>query len=161
MSPAVETRLIGFRVGGAGAALPLGIVREVTNRPRVVRVPGSHVFVRGVALHSGVALPVYDLLRFEALWSDPRAKADGGRSEGADQLIVCDWGEVAFGLLGERVDLVADAGPAGDSGEEEGVPYGMSGEFVKRVLRLHGEVIVLLDFDRLFASLGVPAAEPR
>jgi chemotaxis signal transduction protein len=156
-----DDRLIGFHLGGAGAALPLAIVREVTERPRVVRVPGTHPFVSGVALHGGVALPVYDLRRFESLW--PGRDIAGARSGGADtdRLIVCDWGEIALGLLGGRVDLVEDVDEAPDGEEREDVRCGMSGDFVKRVLRFHGEAIALLDTDRLFASLGVPAAEPR
>jgi chemotaxis signal transduction protein len=154
-------RLIGFRVGEAGAALPMGIVREVTERPRVVRVPGSHEFVSGVALHGGVALAVYDLQRFEPLWSRPHAAAFAPPGADAGHLIVCDWGEVTLGVLGDRVDLVeeaeADEGFAGN----ETAPYGMSEAYVKSVLRRDGEAIVLLDPDRLFASLGVPAAEPR
>jgi chemotaxis signal transduction protein len=154
-------RLIGFHLDGAGAALPLAIVREVTERPRVVRVPGTHPFVSGVTLHGGVALPVYDLRRFESLWS---GREDAGHRAGAadaDRLIVCDWGEIALGLLGGRVDLVEDAGEARGGEGREDMRCGMSGDFVKRVLRFHGEAIALLDTDRLFASLGVPAAEPR
>ena len=37
MSVRADDRLIGFHLGGAGAALPLALVREVTDRPRVVR----------------------------------------------------------------------------------------------------------------------------
>jgi len=69
VSVRADDRLIGFHLDGAGAALPLALVREVTDRPRVVRVPGTHPFVSGVALRGGVALPVYDLRRFESLWS--------------------------------------------------------------------------------------------
>ena len=152
-------RLIGFRVGSAGAALPIGIVREVTERPRVVRVPGSHEFVSGVALHGGVALPVYDLRRFEPLWSRPRP--DAPQSVTGGHLIICDWGEVSLGVLGDGVDLVEGAVPEASPGESPSAPYGMSEAYVKRVLRRDGEAIVLLDTDRLFASLGVPAAEPR
>ena len=156
---ATGPRLIGFRVGSAGAALPIGIVREVTERPRVVRVPGSHEFVSGVVLHGGVALPVYDLRRFEPLWSRPDACAPPGADAG--HLIVCDWGEVALGVLGDPVDLVEEAVADEGRGESATAPYGMSEAYVKRVLRRDGEAIVLLDTDRLFASLGVPAAQPR
>jgi chemotaxis signal transduction protein len=149
--------LIGFRVGNAGAALPLAIVREVTERPRVVRVPGSHAFVCGVALHGGVAVPVYDLGRFDPLWSGQRPAAPGGE---AGHLIVCDWGEVVLGLLGDRVDLVEEESGEGRDGGAA-APCAMSDAYVKRVLRSDGEAIVLLDTDKLFASLGVPAATPR
>jgi chemotaxis signal transduction protein len=153
-----EGRLIGFQLGDAGAALPLGIVREVTERPRVVRVPGTHPFVTGVVLHGGVALPVYDLQRFESLWSDP-GRAGTARME-ADRLIVCDWGEIGLGLLGGRVDLVVQGEEEPDGADREDAACGLSGDFVKRVLRVHGETMALLDTDRLFASLGVPAAAP-
>ena len=156
MSVRADDRLIGFHLGGAGAALPLAIVREVTERPRVVRVPGTHPFVSGVALRGGVALPVYDLRRFESLWSGREDAGSRGGSADADRLIVCDWGEIALGLLGGCVDLVVEGGE-----EEEGMRCVMSGDFVKRVLRVQGETVALLDTDRLFASLGVPAAEPR
>jgi len=156
VSVRADDRLIGFHLGGAGAALPLALVREVTDRPRVVRVPGTHPFVSGVALRGGVALPVYDLRRFESLWSGRDRTGPLGWSADADRLIVCDWGEIPLGLLGAGVDLVVEGGE-----EEEGMRCVMSGDFVKRVLRVHGETIALLDTDRLFASLGVPAAEPR
>ena len=131
MSVWADDRLIGFHVGGAGAALPLALVREVTDRPRVVRVPGTHPFVSGVALRGGVALPVYDLRRFESLWSGRDRTGPLGWSADADRLIVCDWGEIPLGLLGAGVDLVVEGGE-----EEEGMRCVMSGDFVKRVLRV-------------------------
>ena len=60
---------LAFRVGAARAALPLAVVREVVQEPSVVAVPGSHPHVAGVALHRGLALPVYDLARFPPLWA--------------------------------------------------------------------------------------------
>jgi chemotaxis signal transduction protein len=154
-----DDRLIGFHLDEAGAALPMGIVREVAERPRVVRVPGSHPFVIGVALHGGVALPVYDLRRFEPLWSDRKDAGACAGPAGADRLIVCDWGETGIGFLGARVDLVETRETRRDE-ELEDHRCGMRGEFVKRVLRVRGETIALLDIDRLFPSLGVPVAEP-
>jgi len=152
-----DGRLIGFHLGAAGAALPLGIVRQVTERPRVVRVPGTHPFVNGVALHDGVALPVYHLGRLAPLWSDPDRA--GALRMDADRLIVCDWGETGLGLLGGRVDLVEEGHETPDAGEGD-ARCGLSGDFVKRFLRVRGERIALLDIERLFASLGLPAAAP-
>jgi len=155
-----DERLIGFHVDGAAAALPLAIVREVTDRPGVVRVPGTHPFVSGVALHGGVALPVYDLRRFALLWPGRNPEDPRTAPEVADRLIVCDWGEISLAFLGARVDLVEDRGESPDGEEPEGRPCRMGGDFVKRYLHFHGEAMALLDIDRLFSSLGVPAAEP-
>lgn len=152
--------LNSFRVGGAEAALPLGVVREVVARPPLVRVPGSHSFVSGVALHGGVALPVYDLRQFGPFWSGPRPAPEGGLAAPGEHLIVCDWGEARLALLGERVDLLEPDGtdPAGRAGPDR--RCAVSREFVSDVVRRDDEPVVLLDPDRLFASLGVPAAGP-
>ena len=160
MNVEAEQRFIGFRLGQAGVALPLEVVRLVAEHPRIVRVPGSHPFVKGVVLRDGVAVPAYDLRRFDPLWRTPVSRAPGGIEEAGDQLIVCEWGEAAVGLLGSRVDLMR--GPGSDAGEGKvDETCAMNAQYVTRVLRVSGETIALLDADRLFASMGVPAAEPR
>jgi len=153
--------LIRFRVGDAEAALPVGIVREVTARPRIARVPGSHAFVTGVALHGGVALPVYDLARFAPLWSVPRPRSRERAPVDADHVIVCDWGEARLGLLGNDVDVVPSAPPEESQDRAHASRCGLSPDYVREILHREDEAVLLLDPERLFASLGVPAAEPR
>jgi len=146
---------IRFRVGTAGAALPLALVQEVMACPPIVPVPGSHPQVVGVALCGGMALAVYDLARFAPLWTHPdrvRLEAPAGQA----RLIVCRWGEVVLGLLGHQVDLLADPGGAG-VGETGKVSGELRGDFVSAALDCAGEVVSLIDPDVLFASLGVPA----
>ncbi len=151
--------LIRFRVADAEAALPLGIVREVTTRPRLARVPGSHAFVTGIALHRGMALPVYDLARFEPLWAATRPRPSAPPD--AEHVIVCDWGEARLGLLGDQVDVLP-AGPLErEPDPERARRCGLSPDYVSEILHRDGGAVLLLDPGRLFASLGVPAAEPR
>lgn len=149
--------LIRFKVGGADAALPLGVVREVVQRPPVVPVPGSHSFVSGVALLGGVALPIYDLRRFGPFWTSP---APGLDEVTAEHLIVCDWGEARLGLLGDRVDLMERdrTGSVREPGDEG--RWGVSRQFVETVVRRDEDPVLVLDPGALFASLGVPAAGP-
>jgi chemotaxis signal transduction protein len=152
--------LIRFRVGGAEAALPLDVVREVVERPPVVPVPGSHSFVSGVALVGGVALPVYDLRLFGPFWSEPAPSRNERTAAPSEHLIVCDWGEARLGLLGDRVDLMEQAGRGAlpDRGPEG--RFSVSREFVSDVVRRDEDSVLLLDPGTLFASLGVPAAGP-
>jgi chemotaxis signal transduction protein len=150
--------LIRFQVGGAEAALPLGVVREVVERPPVVPVPGSHSFVSGVALLGGVALPVYDLRLFGPLWSAP--SGNGRTSAPGEHLIVCDWGEARLGLLGDRVDLMEQAGRGTLPDQGPDGRWAVSREFVSDVVRRDEDSVILLDPGTLFASLGVPAAGP-
>lgn len=152
--------LIRFNVGGAEAALPLGVVREVVARPPVVPVPGSHSFVSGVALLGGVALPVYDLRRFGAFWSATGPDRGGPAGAPGEHLIVCDWGEARLGLLGDRVDLLEQEGRGDDRGEAREGGCAVSRKFVRDVVRRDEESVILLNPVTLFASLGVPAAGP-
>jgi chemotaxis signal transduction protein len=160
VSAGADERLIGFRIGGTRAALPLGVVRQVMERPTVVRVPGSRPYVSGVALQDGIAVPVYDLGRFGPLWPEPRSEA-WAESSTAVQLIVCEWGETPLGLLGDRVDILMTDGNTSNGPAVSEPPGGMCRSYVKQIVRVNGEAIALLDADRLFASLGVPAAGPR
>ncbi len=160
MSVAGGPWLISFRVGGAEAALPLGIVREVTARPPITRVPGSHPFVAGIALHGGVALPVYDLVRFAPLWSGPRPAPAERPAAAAEHVIVCDWGEARLGLLGDGVDILEADRAVDTPGGAQVSRCRLSAEYVTEIVLRDNEAVLLLDPERLFASLGVPAAVP-
>ncbi len=146
--------LLTFRVGSARAALPLSIVREVVQAPAIVEVPGSHSQVAGVTLRAGVAVPVYDLVAHAPFWRRPDDTAAAARRRSSAQhLIICGFGEVLVGLLGEQTDFLeaSAAAPGKTSGSEAIRP-----EYVKVQLRSGAEEVTLLDPGKLFASLGVP-----
>ncbi len=155
MSGGSAPSLLGFRVGPVRAALPLALVREIIERPVVVRVPGALPHVGGVILRQGVAVPVYDLGRFAPLWQG-RPDDTAGAPEERRHLIVCDWGDSLVAILAGGVDLLqaGDAGPADDAGPSESLRR----EFVGGMMRHGDSIVALLDPVRLFASLGVPAA---
>jgi twitching motility protein PilI len=52
---------IGFRLAGQALVMPVDEVRELLRYPRLSRVPGTHVWVRGVANVRGRLLTVIDL----------------------------------------------------------------------------------------------------
>ncbi len=158
MSRPRATALLKFRIAGTEVALPLGVVREVIERPRVVPVPGSHPHVAGVALARGLALPVYDLGRFERLWVVPPTTGD----ESAASLIVCAWGEVLIGLLGREVDLIEAGTIPEDSGEavdQSGADVPFRSGYARRVAPGGRDRVMILEAARLFASMGIP--DPR
>jgi chemotaxis signal transduction protein len=148
-------RLLSFRIGTAPAALPLGLIREVIASPSLVPVPGSRDHVAGVALHYGVAVPVYDLERFDPLWcpeGSPRKTSDP--AEEAPHLIVCAWGEALIGLLGGNIDLLESS----ETGATEAAfASNLRSEYLSGSLRSGEEVVAVFDAARLFSSLGVPA----
>ena len=143
--------LLTFEVGEARAALPLSMVREVVDCPPIVPVPGSHPHVAGVTLSGGVAVPVYDLRLFPAFWDPPTSAAGGGQPR---HLIIVGYGEVVVALLGARTDLLERLEPERpESAGEDPIRR----EFVREVVKSGARSIALLDPERLFASLGVPA----
>jgi chemotaxis signal transduction protein len=146
--------ILGFRAGGAALALPLALVREVRPRPPIVRVPGGHDHLAGVALARGMALPVYDLRRLPELWAVGPAAGSGPE----EHLIVCDWGETSVGLLGTAADLVDPSGmPPADEGTDSGGPR-LCQAYSDGAWQAGAELVTFLNAARLFASLGVPGA---
>lgn len=153
MSPRL---ILGFRAGGAALALPLALVREVRPRPPIVRVPGGHDHLAGVALARGMALPVYDLRRLPGLWAVGPPAGSGPE----EHLIVCDWGETSVGLLGTAADLVDPSGmPPADEGAAGGGPR-LRRAYSDGSWQAGAELVTFLNAARLFASLGVPGAGP-
>ncbi|HEU4402603.1 MAG TPA: chemotaxis protein CheW [Candidatus Polarisedimenticolia bacterium] len=148
-----------FRVGTAHAALPLSLVREVAECPPVIAVPGSHEHVAGVALSRGLALPVYDLLRFAPLWRRGAGISRPAKGVVEQHLIVCGWGEVLLGVLGGQVDLLDGVGS--DDGDPASGGGEMRADFLTGLVMRGGDAISLLDPARLFSSLGVPAERTR
>jgi len=145
-------RLLAFQIGPARAALPLSTVREVLEEPTITSVPGSYDHVAGIILSRSVAVPVYDLLRFEPAWSEPQAAADDGGGSRA-QVIVCGMGEALIGLLVKDADLVSpDAQP-----REAPHDGSIRAEFVGGLLGTEAGGVSILIPEKLFLSLGVPA----
>src|SRR5712692_5948468 len=134
---------MSFQVGSSRVALPLRMVREVMDHPTIVPVPGSMTHLAGVALRGGVAIPAYDLARFGALWRD---QAGTGRKAGAERrshLILCEFGEVLLGLLGEQADLTD--GLAHTQGEDDDGGCEIRGDYLSGLLRSGTERVALLD----------------
>lgn len=154
MSDALGGALLAFEVGAVRAALPLGLVREIVDCPPIVPVPGCHPHVAGVTLSGGIALPVYDLRRFPAFWESQSAAVGSGRASQPRHLIVVGYGEVMVALLGAQADLLDRLEPDDSDAAGEGV---IRREFIKGMLKSGALSVALLDPERLFASLGVPA----
>jgi len=149
---------LSFRVGAAVLALPMQVVREVLTVPAVIPVPGSRSHVVGVALHRGLAVPVYDLRRLDALWPEPPG-TEANAGYGA-HLIVCAWGEAVVGVLGTDANLLEEARGEGEAGDG---PTPVSRDYLSCVFESAAEgsndMIACLDPSRLFPSLGVPLVE--
>ena len=150
-----KERFLAFRIGQTAAAVPLSLVREVVASPALIPVPGSRTYVAGITLHGGVAVPAYDLQRFDRLWPDAGGNGSKPVSE-ASHLIVCNWGEALIGLLGSGIDLLEDPEKASDG---DAVGAILCNEYLSGYMRRGGEAVAVFNAAALFPSLGVPDLE--
>ena len=138
-SEATTKSLVGFRVGGVHYAADIMRVREIVNPLPMVSVPHSPPFVLGVADHRGNVIPIVDLRRRFGL-----APAEPGRGK---------W--IFAEALGRDVGLAVDevtqvfGRPADGIKPPPELARGAAGDFVHGVLGPHGELVFVLDLDKL------------
>ena len=138
-SEATTKSLVGFRVGGVHYAADIMRVREIVNPLPLVAVPHSPPFVLGVADHRGNVIPIVDLRRRFGL--QPAEPGHGkwilSEALGRDVGFFVDEVTQVFGRPPEGVKPPPD------------LARGAAGDFVHGVLSLNGELVFVLDLDRL------------
>jgi purine-binding chemotaxis protein CheW len=144
-SEATTKSLVGFRVGGVHYAADIMRVREIVNPLPLVSVPHAPAFVLGVADHRGNVIPIVDLRSRFGLPPD---------SSGRGKWILAEALGRDVGLSVDEVTQVFGRPPEGVRPPPE-LARGPAGDFVHGVMSLHGELVFLLDLDRL---AGVPDA---
>lgn len=107
-------RGVAFRLAARDLVVPLPRLREVRQVPRLARVPGTRVWMVGVANVNGRLLPVADLARY--FLGRPRRA-------GADRALVVERDGFLSGLLVDEILGVRDFSstegrePQGERGE--------------------------------------------
>lgn len=137
------TRLLTFRLGAHLFAAPIDSVQRVLRHVPPRRLPDMPAWMEGVVDHEGRAIPVIDLRRRFGLEApSPAAQA---------RLVVCGSAEAPAALL---VDAVLDVRPVAPSDVEEPPVLfrGLAGEYLRGLTRRQGDLVVVLDVDRLLAS---------
>lgn len=140
--------LVGFRVGGVHYAADIMRVREIVNPLPLVAMPHAPPWVIGVADHRGTVVPVVDLRRRFGL--EPGDAARG------------KW--ILAEALGRDVGLAVDdvsqvfARPAEGVRAAPEIARTAAGDFVSGVISLQGELVFLLDLDRVASGEETVAA---
>jgi purine-binding chemotaxis protein CheW len=137
------TRLVTFRVGEHLFAAEIQMVQRVLRHeaPRVL--PDLPEWIDGVVDYQGTVVPVVDLRRrfgLPAVPPGPHAR-----------LMVCSAGE---GMAAMLVDAVLDVRPVaqGDMIDPPALFRGLTGEYLRGLTRRQGQLVVVLDVERLLAS---------
>ncbi len=130
---------VRLRVGSERYALPIENVLEVAPLGAVSAVPGAGGAVLGVRNLRGQVLPVFDLARVLAI-------AAGASTS---RVVVA---EHQGRLAGLAVDDVTDVGELASAAEETEAEH-LSGAVLE-----HGQLVGIIDVERLFACLAREAA---
>lgn len=147
--------LLSLEWEGARAALPLAAVFEILefgDAANAVVVPRARVSVRGVVMHRGYVVPVFDPRRWKGFFRS--------LPSGSDRYLVLVQNEDSLdGLVAERVDILRDVGPPPREGGASGIGTAfVEGEFLAR--RAEGaeeEAWALLSLPRLAEAMhGIP-----
>ena len=130
---------VRLRVGREWYAVPIENVLEVAELGALSAVPGAGGSVLGVRNLHGQVLPVFDLAQVLAIAGDASSR----------RVVVA---EHQGRLAGLAVDEVTDVGELASAAEES------EGAYLSGAVLEHGQLVGIMDVERLFASLAGEAA---
>lgn len=142
-----------FDLQGETFALEAGLVREVLDLLPETQVPGAPSFVEAVINFRGRVIPLVDLrVAFEMERSAPTIDT---------RIIVIEHaldGEPT--LIGLRADKVHEVTTITDETTEDVPRIGLRWrtDFIRRLARRDGDLIVIPDLDQIFAARGQTAS---
>lgn len=149
--PAIEA--LTFDLQGETFALEAGLVREVLDLLPETQVPGAPAFVGAVINFRGRIIPLVDLrFAFEMERGDPTIDT---------RIVVIEHpldGEPA--LIGLRADKVHEVTTITEDTTEDVPRIGLRwrADFIRRLARRDGDLIVIPDLDQIFAARGQSAS---
>ncbi len=141
-----------FDLQGETFALEAGFVREVLDLLPETPVPGAPPFVGAVINFRGRVIPLVDLrMAFDMAVTETTID---------NRIVVIEHpldGEPT--LIGLRADKVHEVTSITDDSTTEAPRVGMRwrADFIRRLVRRNGDVIVLPDLDQIFAARGQSA----
>lgn len=145
------TRIVTFRLGADLFAVDIAVVERVLRYDTPRAIPNVPAWIEGVIEYQGHVVPVIDLRRRFEL-------AQGGVG-GQARMLVCSTDTELVAVV---VDAVLDVRPLGDSDLSRPPAFfrGLAGEYLRGLARRDGELVVVLDANRLISSRDRLALEP-
>ena len=145
------TRIVTFRLGADLFAVDISAVERVLKYDTPRAIPNVPAWIEGVIEYQGHVVPVIDLRRRFEL-------TDGGVGAQTRMLVFSTDAE----LVAVVVDAVLDVRPLPDADLAEPPAFfrGLAGEYLRGLARRDGELVVVLDANRLLSSRDRLALEP-
>lgn len=136
-------KIVVFRLGADRYAVRITSVLEIQKVGRVTPLPTAPSFVVGVINLRGVVLSVLDLRAFFGL--EQVLVGEGAR------ILVVEGGGMAVGLLVEQVEEIADT-PAAEVKPPLAPAKGIAEDYVSGIVALRGQMVVLVDLERVLRN---------
>lgn len=145
------TRIVTFRLGADLFAVDIAAVERVLKYDTPRAIPNVPAWIEGVIEYQGHVVPVIDLRRRFEL-------TDGGVGPQTRMLVFNTDTE----LVAVVVDGVLDVRPLADVDLSDPPAFfrGLAGEYLRGLARRDGELVVVLDANRLLSSRDRLALEP-
>lgn len=142
-------QVLTFDLGGETFALGAVLVREVLDRCAETRVPGAPAFVNAVINFRGRIIPLADLRLAFGL-----PAGEGSRDSRVIVIELALEGEAS--LIGLRADKVFEVTTIAAESTEGAPRLGTRWrpDFIHRLAKRDGEIIVLPDLEKIFAVCG-------
>ncbi|MDX3884566.1 MAG: chemotaxis protein CheW [Sphingomonas sp.] len=144
-------QLITFRIGAQSLAVDIMATREIRAWSPTTPLPHAAGFVRGVLDLRGIVLPVIDL----------SARLGWGDCDPTPRhvVMVMQIGDRPYGLI---VDAVSDIATIDSTDVQAPPELGRDGDhdLVKGIVTIEGEMVMILDLDRLAGDCPLPEETP-
>ncbi len=141
-APRDEAKLACFRIGSELYALDIMCIREIIQPQKLTPVPKAPPFIEGVINLRGAVIPVVDLRkRFDQSFEPGRK----------NRVIICSLSGKVIGLI---VDEVTEVRPFTRQEIQPAPQYmkGSDADFFIGVCRVHGELMMILNLERILTS---------
>lgn len=145
------TRIVTFRLGADLFAVDIAAVERVLKYDTPRAIPNVPAWIEGVIEYQGHVVPVIDLRR--------RFELTAGGVGPQTRLLVFNTDTELVAVV---VDGVLDVRPLADADLAEPPAFfrGLAGEYLRGLARRDGELVVVLDANRLLSSRDRLALEP-
>jgi purine-binding chemotaxis protein CheW len=146
-------QVVSFRIGGETMAVGVELVSEIVRLRDITEVPQVPRFVQGVMNLRGRIIPVINLRS--------RLGMTLGEATQHTRIVVVEISGDSIGMVVDSVDEVMTLAQE-DISPPSPVVVSIETDFVRGIARREGELIVLLDVERITAqseSAAVPAGQ--
>ncbi|PLR97476.1 chemotaxis protein [Bacillus sp. T33-2] len=139
-----ELEIVEFGIGSNKFGINVMKVKEILNAEAVVKIPHAHRFVEGIIQLRGEVLPVIDVS--EALGFQPSGQAD------LDKFIVAEFNQQKAVFHVHNVSQIHRI--SWSQIEKPSEMYQGADSQVIGVIKLNGDMVLLLDFEKIFVEIN-------